>query len=311
MLGVARGLDTPYDYTMAKLIFGCGYLGERVARRWKSAGHEVLIVTRSRERAEKFQQDGYTAIVADVTRQESLGNLPTADTVLFAVGYDRSTGVAGPSIEDVYAGGLRNVLAALPSHTGRFIYISTTGVYGFRSGEWVDEATLPDPHRSGGRASLAAEQALSANSLANRGIILRLAGIYGPGRVPFLDELKGGQPIPARTAGFLNLIHVDDAVETVLAADNSERDDTAAAQNGPRLYCVSDGNPVQRGEYYSEVARQIGAAPPRFVEPALGSPRAERAGSSRRVRNDRMLADLRVTLAYPDYRAGLTAILSQ
>lgn len=296
---------------MLKLIFGCGYLGERVALRWKSAGHEVVVVTRSRDRAEQFQCKGYDVIVADVTRPESLAKLPIADTVLFAVGYDRSTSVVGPSIEDVYAGGIRNVLCALPSQTGRFIYISTTGVYGFRSGEWVDEATPPDPHRSGGHASLAAEQALSASSLADRGIILRLAGIYGPGRVPFLDELKSGQAIPARTTGYLNLIHVDDAAAAVLAADNVERHNTAASLNGPRLYCVSDGNAVQRGEYYSEVARQIGAAPPRFVEPAPGSPRAERAGSSRRIRNDRMLADLRVTLAYPDYRAGLTAILSQ
>lgn len=295
---------------MLKLFFGCGYLGERVARRWKSAGHDVVVVSRSRERAEQFQRDGYRAIVADVTRPESLGNLPVADTVLFAVGYDRSTGAAGPSIEDVYAGGLRNVLAALPSQTGRFIYISTTGVYGFRSGEWVDEATPPDPHRSGGLASLAAEEVLGTSSLANRAVILRLAGIYGPGRVPFLDELKSGQPIPARTAGFLNLIHVDDAVEAVVAAESADFN-SFASQSTPHTFCVCDGNPVQRGEYYSEVARQIGAPPPRFVEPEPGSPRADRAGSSRRVCNDRMLADLRVTLGYPDYRAGLAAILSQ
>ena len=75
------------------------------------------------------------------------------------------------------------------------------------------------------------------------------------------------------------------------------------------VYCVSDGHPVERGEYYSEVARQIGAPPPRFVEPDPDSPRAARAESNRRVRNERMLAELRVTLAYPDYRAGLAAIL--
>ena len=84
----------------------------------------------------------------------------------------------------------------------------------------------------------------------------------------------------------------------------------APFDDGPRVYCVSDGHPVERGEYYSEVARQIGAPPPRFVEPDPNSPRAARAESNRRVRNDRMLADLRVTLAYPDYRAGLAAILT-
>lgn len=288
-----------------KLIFGCGYLGQRVARRWRDAGHEVAIVTRSRERAEQFLRDEFGAIVADVTRPESLGKLPAADTVLFAVGYDRSAGVAGPSIEDVYAGGMRNVLAELPSQPGRFIYISTTGVYGPAGGAWVDEQTPPDPRRDGGRASLAAEQALAANPLGANAVILRLAGIYGPDRVPFLDKLRAGEPIPAPASGYLNLIHVDDAVEVVVAADHLETID-----NGPRIFCVSDGQPVERGEYYSEVARQIGGAPPQFVAPDPNSPRAARAESNRRIANDRMLADLRVTLAYPDYRAGLAAILN-
>ena len=110
------------------------------------------------------------------------------------------------------------MLAALPSDTGRFIYISTTGVYGTAGGEWVDEETPPDPQRDGGRASLAAEQVLAAHPLGARSIILRLAGIYGPGRVPFLDKLRAGEPIPAPSAGYLNLIHVDDAAAVVVAA---------------------------------------------------------------------------------------------
>ena len=100
-------------------------------------------------------------------------------------------------------------------------------------------------------------------------------------------------------SGWLNLIHVDDAAAVVVAAADS------AARRKVRVYCVSDGQPVERGEYYSEVARQIGAPPPRFVEPDPNSPRAARAEANRRISNARMLADLRVTLAYPDYRAGL------
>ncbi|MFO0788892.1 MAG: SDR family oxidoreductase [Pirellulales bacterium] len=289
---------------MTKLIFGCGYLGSRVARRWRDAGHEVVVVTRSRERAERFRSDGYSPIVADITQPDSLTNLPAADTLLFAVGYDRQAPTSA-TIDEVYAGGLRNVLAALPNDTDRVIYISTTGVYGPAGGDWIDEATQAEPQREGGRASLAAEQALAAHPLGARGIILRLAGIYGPNRIPFINELRSGQPVPATTSGYLNLIHVDDAADVVVAAATCE-----LRENGPRIYCVSDGHPVQRGEYYSEVAKQIGASPPRFVEPDPSSPRAARAASSRRVRNDRMLAELRVTLAYPDYRAGLAAILS-
>jgi nucleoside-diphosphate-sugar epimerase len=217
--------------------------------------------------------------------------------VLFAVGYDRS---GEKSMTDVYADGITNVLAALPPDTGRLIYISTTGVYGPADGGWVDEVTAPDPRRDGGRASLAAEERIAAHPLGQRSLILRLAGIYGPGRVPFIHELRAGEPIAAPASGWLNLIHVDDAVEAAIAASELE-----PFGDGPRVYCVSDGVPVERGEFYSEVARQIGAQPPRFVEPDPTSPRAARAEANRRINNARMLADLRVTLTYPDYRAGL------
>jgi nucleoside-diphosphate-sugar epimerase len=283
---------------MTKLIFGCGYLGSRVARKWLEAGDAVVVVTRNQEKAAVLEQDGYRAIVADVTRVETLGNLPAAETVLFAVGFDRA---AGGSIEDVYANGMRNVLAALPSSIQRFIYISTTGVYGNGNGEWVDEDTPTDPQREGGRASLAAEDILSTSPFADRGVVLRLAGIYGPERVPFLEKLKAGEAIPAVSEGFLNLIHVDDAAEVVVAAGQLNR------KRG--VYCVSDGHPVERGEYYTEVARRIGSAPPTFVKPDLNSPRAQRAEANRRVKNTRMLAELGVELRYPDYRAGLAAIL--
>lgn len=288
---------------MTKLIFGCGYLGERVARQWNIAGYEVVVVTRSRTRAEGFQRDGYQAIVADVTRLETLRRLPSAETILFSVGFDRT---ASDSIGDVYAGGVRNVLAALPPDIGRFIYISTTGVYGDAGGEWIDEDTPPDPRREGGRALLAAEQVLAESPFADRSAVLRLAGIYGPGRIPFLDQLRAGEPIPAVSSGFLNLIHVDDAAAVVVAAANVA--DKGLNRNR-RIYCVSDGNPVERGEYYREVARLIGAAPPVFVTPDLNSPRAARAEANRRVRNTRMIEELGIKLTYPDYRAGLASIL--
>jgi nucleoside-diphosphate-sugar epimerase len=282
---------------MTKLIIGCGYLGERVARKWREAGNAVVIMTRSANRADTFRQQGYDAIVADVTRPETLRNLPVAKTVLFAVGFDRG---GSDSIEEVYAGGMRNVLASLSRETGRVIYISTTGVYGPADGGWVDEVTKPNPQREGGQASLAAEQVLADHRLGQCSVVLRLAGIYGPNRVPFIRELRADEPIAAPASGWLNLIHVDDAVEAIIAASDLE-----PFRDGPRVYCVSDGQPVQRGEFYSEVARQIGAQPPRFVDPDANSPRAARAEANRRISNARMLAELRVTLTYPDYRAGL------
>lgn len=311
---------------MSKLIFGCGYLGERVAQLWIQQGHIVMGVTRSDEHSLELAKAGLFTVGADVTKPETLGCLkslphfsmfarinPQHDlvepvkesnaigTVLYAVGYDRTS---RQSIHEVYAGGVRNVVDALPSDVGRFLYISTTGVYGDAGGAWIDETTPPDPQRDGGRASLAAEQVLASHPIGKNSIILRLAGIYGPGRIPLLDLLRAGAPIPAATAGHLNLIHVDDAATAVIAAAELPPFD-----DGPRIFCASDGYPVQRGEYYREVARLIGAPPPTFTAPDPNSPRAARAAGDRRVRNDRLLADLGVKLAYPDYRAGLAAIL--
>jgi nucleoside-diphosphate-sugar epimerase len=286
---------------MRRLIFGCGYLGERVARRWRDAGDDVTIVTRCHERADRFADEGFEAIVADVTEPAMLTHLPASETALFSVGFDRN---AHQSIMDVYAAGVQNILHALPTDTGRFIYISTTGVYGPAAGDWVDEQTPPDPQREGGQASLAAEQKLAAHPLGRRSIILRLAGLYGPGRVPFIEQLRAGQPIAAPSTGYLNLIHVDDAADIVVAAARQPTFD-----DGPSVYCVSDGHPVERGEFYQEVARQIGAPAPTFTEPDEQSPRAARAAANRRVRNDRMLRELNVKLKYPDCRAGLHALL--
>lgn len=290
---------------MRALIFGCGYLGDLVAARWQAANHEVVIVTRSSERARSFRQRAFSAITADILRPETLTGLPAAEAVLFAVGHD---GTSGQSKMEVYAGGVGNVLNALPPDSGRFIYISTTGVYGPSGGDWVDETTPPNPQREGGRASLAAEDALRASPFGARSTILRLAGIYGPGRVPFLKELTARKPIPVPSTGYLNLIHVEDAATVVVAADEHRRN-SSVPDVSPQIFCVSDGQPVERREFYDEVARIIGARAPRFVEADPASPRAERSRGNRRVRNQKMLAELNVKLAYPEYRAGLAAIL--
>jgi nucleoside-diphosphate-sugar epimerase len=269
-------------------------------------GHEVVVVTRNSRRANAFKQKGFEPITADIMRPETLPQLPVAKTVLFAVGYDRSS---TRSIKEVYAGGVRNVLNSLPTGTGRFIYISTTGVYGPAGGKWVDEHTPPDPQRDGGKASLAAELALTEHPLGGNAVVLRLAGIYGPSRVPFLRELRAAAPIEVPSTGYLNLIHIEDAAAVVLTAADCKWRPSDPWSSQPQILCVSDGHPVARRDFYVEAARILGAPPPRFIEPDANSPRAERARGDRRVRNKKILAELRVKLAYPDYRAGLAAIL--
>jgi nucleoside-diphosphate-sugar epimerase len=299
-----------------RIIFGCGYLGFRVAKLWKSAGEHSITYTRNEQRVVELGVAGMFTAGGDVTQPETLISLQTlpalggtpVECLLYAVGFDRT---AGPDIHSVYADGLRNVLAALPESVTRAIYISTTGVYGTAGGGWVDEETPPDPQRDGGKASLAAEEVLRAHPLGSRSAILRLAGIYGPGRVPYLDKLKSDEAIAAPSEGWLNLIHVDDAAQIVVAMDRwlAERDE----QDGPHLFCVSDGSPVIRGEYYAEVARLIGAPPPRFTTPPADSPAAARAGADRRVSSAKLRAWMEargMSLRYPSYREGLAQILN-
>lgn len=287
---------------MKKLIFGCGYLGCRVAKLWRQAGHEVLAVTRQAERARRLAEEDLVPLVADISDAVSLAALQEISdigSVLFAVGYDRAS---GQSIGDVYVGGLANVLQALPESVGRFIYISSTGVYGDAGGSEVDETSPCEPQREGGKACLAAEQLLQQSRFAGRSIVLRLAGIYGPGRIPRADHLRRGAPFAAPAEGFLNLIHVDDAAEIVLLAERLALP--------PASYCVSDGQPVVRAEYYRELARLLNAPPPNFVDPAANSAALHRAGSDKRINNARLMRELQPALKYASYREGLAAIVA-
>ncbi|MCA9247255.1 MAG: SDR family oxidoreductase [Planctomycetales bacterium] len=281
-----------------KLIFGCGYLGLRVAKLWLSEANTVSAVTRSQQRADLLANSGISPIVADIMHPETLTELPEAETVLFAVGFDRTS---GKTIGQVYAEGLANVLAALPAATVRVIYISSTGVYGQNEGEEVDEESPCQPTREGGQAALAAERVLRSSRFASQSSILRLAGIYGPDRVPHAKALLTGHSISSPADGFLNLIHVDDAARAVIAAECS-----AAAG---RTYCVSDGHPTVRRAYYAEMARLLNTRPPVYDESGTGHTPRSRGGGSKRVRNRRLLEELDVSPKYPSYREGLAEIL--
>jgi len=282
-----------------RLIIGCGYLGRPLAASWIAQGDSVFATTRSEERARQLEKLGLRPHLADVTKPETLRSLPDADTVVFAVGYDPASGL---SREQVYAQGLANVLRALPESVRRLVFVSTTGVYGDAGGETVDESTPCRPLRAGGKAFLAAETLLSEHSFwASRSTILRMAGIYGPGRVPRGEDIRQGKPIPAAASGALNLIHVDDALSAVqMAADSEEVSD---------VYIVSDGSPVPRRDYYREVARLYQAPQPIFESPPADSPAAQRAQADRKMSNQRITEQLHFSPSYPTYRDGLRAII--
>ena len=285
---------------MSKLLFGCGYLGRRVACRWLGCGDEVHVVTRTSKRANELTTMGLRPVVADICSPDSLASIPTdVETIVFAVGFDRD---GGKSIHHVYVDGLNHVLRRLGDWEGRFIYISSTGVYGQTDGEWIDEDSPCQPQREGGRACLAAEQLLAGHPIGQRTNILRLGGIYGPGRVPRRQQITNGEPIAVPSHGMLNLIHVDDAAEIVLAVEQQAP--------APRTYLVTDNEPVLRRDYYREVTRLFDLPEPKFVDPPCDAPAAIRATSDKRICNRRLVTELDVALRYPTYREGLASVVA-
>jgi nucleoside-diphosphate-sugar epimerase len=280
---------------MTKLIIGCGYLGRRVARRWLDAGHEVVGLVREPDRGIELARLGIRPLVGDVTRPATLAQLPPAETVLFSVGYRSDTGA---SRRAVYVEGLRAVLQAIAADTRRVILISSAGVYGAARGR-VDEDSPCRPVRESAIALLAAEQLLAAHPLGARGIVLRLAGIYGPGRLPQVARATLGGAVRAVAVGHVNLIHADDAATVVLAAE--------ARAQPPRTFLVSDGHPAVRRDYYACLASTLGLPPPEFSRRPEGAS-GNRGRGEKLVDNGRMLRELSVELMYPTYREGLAAI---
>jgi nucleoside-diphosphate-sugar epimerase len=267
-----------------RLVIGCGYLGERIARVWRAVGDEVYATTRGARVAE-LSRAGLRPLTLDVTRGVAVGALPVVDTIVFAVGR------SGATMSDVHVTGLRQVLDALPASTVRVIYVSSTGVYAQDAGEWVDEESVCEPVREGGRACLAGERLLFAHERGRDAVVLRLAGLYGAGRVPRERDVAAGRSMAGSSDAYLNLIHVEDAARAVVTA-------AASGTVTRRTYNVSDGHPPTRGDYMALVAGRLGLTRPRFE----GGP-----GRGKRVRNDRVVHELGLRLTYPSCREGLGA----
>ena len=297
---------------MHKLIIGCGYVGLSVAQRWLEQGHAVSALTRSETHAKQFQKLGITPLMGDITQPDSLNELPESKTVLYAVGFDRS---AEKSRSEIYVEGLNHVLTEIKQRTQKIIYLSSTSVYGQSAGEWVDESSVCEPERENGQICLEAELLFQQHGLMPSGkpsetataVILRLAGIYGPGRLlARMLQLKAGEPLAGRPDAWLNLIHVEDIVNTILKCDTDIQLESH--------YLVSDSRPITRREYYETLARLVKAPLPQFAEEAPGQPAlktsrmhsTERAaGLNKRCCNKRLREELGVELDFPTIQEGL------
>ena len=272
-------------------VVGCGYLGLRVAQAWRATGRRVFALTRGR--TAELAAAGLEPIVGDVT-DYGLSVLPAVGTLLYAVGMDRR---AGPSMRDVYVGGLARVLDRLMEPPDRFVYVSSTSVYGQTDGSWVDETSPTEPGEESGRVVLEAERLLRAKLPA--AVVLRFAGIYGPNRVLRRQALLNGEPLVGDAEKWLNLIHVEDGVTAVLVAEQMRR--------AGETYLVADGTPVRRREFYALSAKLLGGPEARFEPHPAG--KSLPAEANRRIGNRKAREELGFVPLYPSYLEGLPASL--
>lgn len=281
---------------MTTLIVGCGYLGTRVARLLRSQGEAVIGTTRSPARLGELEALGIAPRQADLL-DPSLPPWPPCDRLLICVAPGRGD---GQSAWAVYVDGVRAVLDRLPAVPPRIVLVSSTGVHAQGDGSWVDEESPADPLTESGRANREAERILHDRAAAAglSAAVIRLAGLYGPGRILRREALRRGEPIPADPEHWLNLIHIDDAAR--LAAALLTRGDAPRS-----LYLASDGRPVLRREFYQAAARLLAAPPPRFTP----VPPAGRDTTNKRVDSRRIRRELGLECLYPDFEAGLAASL--
>lgn len=274
------------------LSLGHGYSALALARILIArGGWRVIGTTRSAEKARALAETGVEAVVWPGADLGAL--LAGATHLLTSIAPNES----GDPVIAAAGAALRGA-----GHLEWVGYLSTTGVYGDTGGGWVDEETPPAPATARGRARLAAERAWADLGLPLH--IFRLAGIYGPGRGPFEKLRQGTARRIIKPGQVFSRIHVEDIAQ-VLAA-SIDRPDPG------RVYNVCDDDPAPPQDVLAHAAALLGRPPPPEVdfEKAELSPMARSFyAESKRVRNDRIKRELGVRLRYPDYRAGLAALL--
>jgi nucleoside-diphosphate-sugar epimerase len=269
------------------LIIGCGYLGLALALRLKAQGISPTGWVRSPEAAEKIRRQHAVDVRAgDVSDPASWKQFPgDHDWVIHCA----SSGKGGvEAYRHVYLEGARQILRQRPN--ARFFFISSTSVYGQTDGSWVEEGSPAEPAVETGKILREAEDLV----LARGGTILRVAGIYGPGRgVLFRKFCAGEAVIEGDGQRWINQVHRDDAVQAVAVVGEQ------AASAG--IWNVADNEPVRLLDYYMWLAGRLQKPlPPRGTAPV----ERKRGGTSKRVANAK-LRRAGWTALYPSFREGL------
>lgn len=294
------------------VVFGCGYVGTAVATQALARGLQVTALTRNTDRAVALERAGLNVVVADLVTDRWHEQVPDADLVLNSV----SSGGGGPEgYRRSYVDGMRSILAwARVKPVGTMVYTSSTAVYAERPAgnamPVVDETAETDGAVGTSAILLEAESLLrsplgfsgTVRSLLRRWFILRVAGIYGPGRHHLLDVVrKGAATISGRGDHHLNLAHRDDIAAAVWAAFDAP--DNVANE----IFNVADDQAATKREIVAWLAGQTGKIAPAFT----GEPGAGRRAvvPDRIISNSKLKKMLGWQPRYPSFREGYTPLI--
>lgn len=272
------------------LIVGCGYVGQVVARLLQADGWEVAGVTKSAESADHHAASGFRVFACDisdrVTVKKSLGEFEAIDAVVDCV----SSGHGGAAeYRRHYFDGALNLLEILRPR--KFLFTSSTSVYGQTDGSWVTEESPAEPATETARILRETEEAV----LQRGGIVARLAGIYGPGRSVLLRKFLDGAAIIEGDGGrWINQIHRDDAAAAACFLLNSDA--------APGIWNIADDAPLTQIECLRLLAAHFNKPLPPAgpIEPGR-----KRGVTNKRVSNAKLRA-LGWRCVYPSFQDALT-----
>jgi nucleoside-diphosphate-sugar epimerase len=274
------------------LVAGAGWLGAALCAALASRGARVTAVRRDPARAPELTRLGVAAVLAvDLSSPGAAAQLPgDLDAV---VACQAPASGAEADYRRVYLDANRTLLeVAARCRVRSFVYTGSTGVFGQRDGSDVDERSPPAPASATGEVLVAAEELV--RSLGAPARVVRLSGLYGPGRAGVVERVRtGALALGPDDGAWMNFCHRDDAVRAVLAA--LDRGGAAA------VYHASDAGPAPRREVVRWIAARLGIAP--------ATAGALRPLANRRVLAERTRAALGIALAYPTFREGLAPLL--
>lgn len=286
----ASGNYDQYGRRMRLFILGLGYSAGHFVRRFGDSFSHVAGTVRDPVKRDDLTGIELHGFSGSRPAEATVNRISEADVLLVSIP-PGSTG-------DPALAALGDVLAA---RRRKIVYLSTIGVYGDHAGGWVDESTPPQPALDRARIRVAAEQAWTETAHGNVAI-LRLAGIYGPGRNALVTLRSGTARCIIKPGQVFNRIHVDDIASSIMAAIH---------HNGGGTWNVCDDEPAPPQDVITYAAQLMGVAPPAeeaFATAEMSAMARSFYASSARVSNARLKRELGVTLAYPTCRHGLDAL---